>query len=127
MDESVGGNVEASAMTVEEFRSLALAIPNAFESAHMSHPDFRITGGRIFATLGSPDETYGMVKLPPEVQSVVIAAEPEVFTPAKGGWGRGGSTLVRLAAAKADSVREAMRVAADAAAPKAKPKKRASP
>ena len=38
-------------MTANEFRSLALTLPGAVESAHMGHPDFRIDG-RIFATLG---------------------------------------------------------------------------
>jgi hypothetical protein len=38
----------------EEFRRLALAHPGAEERAHMGHPDFRV-GGRLFATLGSPD------------------------------------------------------------------------
>jgi len=37
-------------MTPNEFRELALSFPEAIESAHMRHPDFRV-GGRIFATL----------------------------------------------------------------------------
>jgi len=42
-------------MTPNEFRELALNFPEAIESAHMRHPDFRV-GGRIFATLGYPGE-----------------------------------------------------------------------
>ncbi len=38
-------------MTADEFRKLALALPEATESAHMSHPDFRVRN-KIFATLG---------------------------------------------------------------------------
>ncbi len=45
-------------MTPNEFRELALSFPEAIESAHMHHPDFRV-GGRIFATLGYPDAGLG--------------------------------------------------------------------
>ena len=38
-------------MTANEFRGLALALPEAVESSHMDHPDFRVRG-KIFATLG---------------------------------------------------------------------------
>src|SRR6266496_4073323 len=38
-------------MTSNEFRKMALGFPGTVESAHMSHPDFRVEG-RIFATLG---------------------------------------------------------------------------
>ena len=40
-------------MTTDDFRNLALSLPEAVESAHMDHPDFRV-GGKIFATLGVP-------------------------------------------------------------------------
>jgi hypothetical protein len=45
-------------MTARDFREIALSFPEAIESAHMSHPDFRV-GGRIFATLGYLDEEWG--------------------------------------------------------------------
>jgi len=61
----------------------------------MDHPDFRVRG-RIFATLGYPDQGWGMVKLTPEQQTSLVRAEPAVFVPAKGAWGRRGSTSVRL-------------------------------
>ena len=67
----------------------------------MGHPDFRV-GGRIFATLGAPDEDWGMVGLFPEQQELAIEAEPDAFQPAAGAWGRGGSTQVRLAAVSDD-------------------------
>ena len=63
----------------------------------MRHPDFRV-GGKIFATLGSPDDAHGMVQLLPEQQELAMTAEPAAFRPATGAWGRGGSTLVRLEA-----------------------------
>ena len=83
-------------MTANEFRSLALTLPGAVESAHMGHPDFRIDG-RIFATLGAPDKDWGMVKLVPEDQRSFVDNEPEVFKPCNGVWGRQGCTYVHLA------------------------------
>lgn len=96
-------------MTADEFRELALSLTGATEMAHMGHPDFR-AGGRIFATLG-PDEIWGMVKLTPEQQAVYLRSAPEVFSPAKGAWGRGGATLVTLKTAREVTVREALEAA----------------
>jgi hypothetical protein len=43
-------------MTPDEFRRLALALPEAVESEHMGHPDFRVRK-KIFATLCRPTDT----------------------------------------------------------------------
>jgi hypothetical protein len=93
-------------MTADEFRSLALELPEAVESAHMGHPDFRV-GGKIFATLG-PDEAWAMVKLTPEQQQAMVAAAPETFEPFAGAWGRRGSTRVTLASAATGLVQRAL-------------------
>jgi hypothetical protein len=85
-------------MTADDFRKLALALPEARESAHMQHPDFRI-GKRVFATLHYPDVEFGMVKLTPLQQSQFVAAYPKAFEPVPGGWGLRGATRVRLKAA----------------------------
>ena len=97
-------------MTPNEFSELALTFPEAIESAHMHHPDFRV-GGRIFATLGYPDEDLAMVKLSPDEQKEFVRTSPGVFQPAKGAWGRQGSTIVYLPAATIDIVREALTAA----------------
>jgi len=73
-------------VTPDEFRRLALALPEAAESEHMGHPDFRVRK-KIFATLW-PDGGYGVVMLTPEQQTVVKQAEPAMFVPVPGGWGR---------------------------------------
>ena len=104
-------------MTADGFRRLALALPEAIESAHMGHPDFRV-GGRIFATLGSPDAKHGMVKLTHEQQELFMRVMPDAFMPAKGGWGRAGSTLVVLHIADAATLRDAMLAAWRNVAPK---------
>jgi hypothetical protein len=103
-------------MTADEFRNLALSLPEAIESSHMDHPDFRVRG-KIFATLG-PDESWGMVKLTPEQQRQFILAEPEVFQPIRGGWGRRGATHVDLASANPRTVRAALANAWRNVAPK---------
>ncbi len=103
-------------MTANEFRDLALALPEAVESAHMDHPDFRVRG-KIFATLG-PGEAWGMVKLKPEQQSLFVRTEPAVFRPVNGVWGQRGATYVTLDAATEPSVRQALTAAWRNTAPK---------
>jgi hypothetical protein len=97
-------------MTAAEFRKLALSFPEVSEGAHMSHPDFRV-GGKIFATLGYPDDEHGMVVLPPEEQAKLVKSHPKVFALAKGAWGKQGSTTVRLDAINASTLKAAFQVA----------------
>lgn len=82
-------------MTRDDFRRLALDLPEAVESAHQGSPDFRVRK-RIFATLGPRDPRLAVVKLTPDQQEILSAAEPEIFTPIPGGWGRRGWTHVSL-------------------------------
>ena len=96
-------------MTDDQYRELALALPGAIESSHMSHPDFRV-GGRIFATLGSRYRR-GVVKLRPEQQDILTGAHPHWFTPAAGAWGRRGWTNVALDDIDEETVRSALLMA----------------
>lgn len=113
-------------MTADEFRELALNLGGVTERAHMNHPDFR-AHGRIFATLGYPDASRGMVKVAPMDQKRFVELHPEAFTPVKGAWGLQGCTSVLLAAAKPDVLAQALDLAwqNSAIAPAAKPKKSA--
>ena len=104
-------------MTVEDFRRLALSLPEATEVGRMGHPDFRVRG-KIFATLGHPDESHAMVKLLHEQQDALTRARPEVFAPVPGGWGRRGATYVTLAAADEDTTYDALVMAWRNTAPK---------
>jgi hypothetical protein len=104
-------------MTEDEFRAIALSLPGAIEASHMNHPDFRV-GGKIFATLRYPRRGWGMVALMPDEQSLVVQAEPDVFCPANGAWGRRGATLIDLKAARKRSVRTALAAAWRRRAPK---------
>ena len=73
----------------------------------MHHPDFRVCG-KIFATLGYPDENSAVVKLTPDEQRDLVRGDPNVFQPVKGAWGRRGSTSIHLPAAKIEIAREAL-------------------
>ena len=104
-------------MSAKRFRLIALALPDVVEGSHRGHADFRLEK-RIFATLGYPDDDWGMVKLTPEQQSVLVEAEPEIFRPVPGGWGKQGSTNVRLAKADAATLKSALSLAWRNVAPK---------
>jgi hypothetical protein len=112
-------------MTPDQFRRLALSFGAVEEHAHHHHPDFRVNG-KIFATLGYPDETRAMVILTPEQQAEFIHDYPEVFAPAAGAWGRNGSTTICLRkatkAALQPAVQGAWQKAVSAAAAKKKKK-----
>lgn len=93
----------------KDFRRIALRMEDAIESAHMGHPDFRVSG-RIFATL-HPDHQWGMVKLTPDQQHRFVQENPAGFMPESGAWGRAGCMRVRLDSVEEDTVGEAMTLA----------------
>ncbi len=105
-------------MTSDEFRALALALPDAEEREHMGHPDFRV-GNKIFATL-SEDETSGVVRLTLDQQEELVGDGGGPFEALGGTWGMQGWTRVRLAKAREDGVRRALRMAWEGLAPKNK-------
>ena len=93
------------AMNAEDFRRLALSLPESEEKSHFGTADFRVRN-RIFATL--PDDDRAIVKLTREQQEMMAGAEPGVFQPVKGGWGRQGWTTVILAAADEVTLKSAL-------------------
>ena len=97
-------------VTPAAFRKIVLGLDGVIEASHMNHPDFRAANGRIFATLNE-DETRGMAALTPDQQADVMARAPEMFVPASGAWGRGGSTMIDLKNADAEIVGEAVTLA----------------
>ncbi|HEX4792962.1 MAG TPA: MmcQ/YjbR family DNA-binding protein [Humisphaera sp.] len=99
-------------LTANQFRQLALKLPGAIEASHMDHPDFRL-GGKIFATLGYPDERHAMVKLTPTQQRRVLKMAPTMFKPCSGKWGERGATNIILGAARVGVIREALSAAGD--------------
>ena len=97
-------------MNAEEFRTAALQMPGAVEAAHMDHPDFRVNG-KIFASLGYPDDGWGMVALTPMQQRAFMKEASETFAPCAGAWGKAGATSVHLASAKKRIIGKALRAA----------------
>lgn len=104
-------------MTAEDFRKIALSLPESVESSHMDHPDFRV-GGKIFATLDAPKKGWGMVKLWPDEQAQQIKANPAIFKAAQGIWGKRGATYVDLRPAKKELIRQVLTAAWRNTAPK---------
>ncbi|MFL5608074.1 MAG: MmcQ/YjbR family DNA-binding protein [Gemmatimonadaceae bacterium] len=104
-------------MTAAEFRRIALGLPEAIEASHMGHADFRV-GGRIFATLGYPNEQFGVVMLSPEDQDLIMRDHPTTFAPAAGKWGASGSTTIALRGANKRAVTIALEAAWRKRAPK---------
>jgi len=64
------------------------------------------------------DNEWGMVKLTPEQQGVLLEAEPKIFAPAAGAWGRRGYTHLRLAAIDRTTLLSALTMAWRNTAPK---------
>jgi len=81
--------------TAAQMRRVALALPQTEERSHFGQPDFRVRG-KIFGGL-SRDEKRGNLKLPSELQAMLVDSNPEAFEPAAGAWGRQGWTYVHLA------------------------------
>ena len=104
-------------MTAANFRRIALSMPEAVEGSHFGQADFRV-GGKIFATLALESEGYGVLLLSPEQQAGMVEDGPRVFSPVPGGWGRKGSTRVRLSKVAPDILEGALRTAWRRKAPK---------
>lgn len=104
-------------MTAEDFRRIALSMPEAVAGAHHGHADFRVAG-KIFATLSLEEEGYGVLLLSEDQQAGLIKDAPEFFSPVPGGWGKKGSTRVQLASVTPEILEGAIRMAWKKRAPK---------
>ena len=97
-------------MTADQFRKIALSLPNVEEHAHMGHPDFRVNN-KIFATIADPIKGIAMVKVSPEIQQTYLKSYADTFFAAQGAWGRAGCTMVRLKEADQETIGEAITAA----------------
>ena len=102
-------------MTKDDLRRLALALPGVEEKSHFDKADFRMKN-KIFASL--KDDATGVIKLTLEQQSMMVDAEPKVFQPIPGGWGRKGWTKIILAKADEITLKSALQTAWKNIAPK---------
>jgi hypothetical protein len=112
-------------MTPNGFRRIALGLTDVIEGAHHGHADFRV-GGRVFASLGYPDDKWGMVVLTPEQQKSWVRDYPKEFVPAKGKWGEQGATTVHLRSVSEESVGETLTLARQNAVAKGPTRTRAA-
>jgi hypothetical protein len=103
-------------LTGAQWRKLACALPEVEEKSHFEQPDFRVRN-KIFAGM-NPEETQGSLKLPLEMQAMLLDAKPNVFTPAPGAWGRLGWTYVNFAGLDARAAPELLLEAWRLIAPK---------
>jgi hypothetical protein len=94
-------------MTTDDFRRIALSFPRAEEVNGLGYPNFR-AGRKSFATI---EDSMGVIRLTRDQQATFVAAAPEIFAPVSGGWGRFGSTVVRLEVADAATAQDALATA----------------
>ncbi len=101
-------------MHADEFRAIALALPEAVEEPHLERPSFRVRK-RIFATL-RPGEGLAVLKLSRAAQDALVAATPQTFS--RTPWADQGWTSVNLRRADAAELRELVAEAWAEVAPK---------
>jgi hypothetical protein len=104
-------------MDADAFRDLALGLPEATQSSHLRASDFRVRG-KIFAQPAGKPGGSAIIKLTREQQEMMCAAEPAVFAPEPGHWGRLGWTRLAVDAADAATARSALWTAWRNVAPK---------
>jgi hypothetical protein len=100
-------NNKSCVMELSDFRRIALSMPETEESNGMGYPNFR-TGRKSFATI---EDSTAVIKLTRDQQATFVATAPEVFAPDSSGWGRLGSTVIRLEAADETTVQVAVATA----------------
>jgi hypothetical protein len=64
--------------TGDDFRSIALALPEAQERETWGHPTFRVRD-KMFAAMAS-DGSSASIKATKEAQAALVGSEPEVFS-----------------------------------------------
>src|SRR4051794_40554437 len=79
-------------LTLATARKIILSMPEAEESRHMGHPDFRVNN-KIFATLW-PTEARAVLKLSLPDQVVLLKTSPDAFS--TNAWSKHGWTNVHL-------------------------------
>ena len=94
-------------MTTDDFRRIALSLPGAEELNGLGYPNFR-AGRKSFATI---ENSMAVIRLTRDQQATFVAAAPKVFEPVSGGWGRLGTTVIRLEVADGATVQDALATA----------------
>lgn len=102
-------------VTLEQFRSMALSLPEATEAPHFEKTSFRVKN-KIFATY---DEVHhrGCFKLSPIDQDEFASADASIY-PLDNKWGKQGWSLIDMAYAHEDLFKDALITAYCEVAPK---------
>ena len=108
-----------------EFRKIALSLADVEEAPHFDRAAFR-TPARIFTTLGAKGGDAN-VRLPLEVQQMLVDSKPEAFARLNGAWGAGGWTRMDLGEVDAPTCRKVLEEAHAFAGTKKKKKSRNAP
>lgn len=103
-------------MTPDAFQNLALAMPQAELSSHFGQSDARVKG-KIFASRLNDAGGIATLKLLPEQQAMLCAAEPLAFSPVAGSWGLKGWTAVDIGRLDEATAKSALGMAWRNAAP----------
>ncbi len=103
-------------VTVENFRKMAMSLPEVMEAPHFDKASFRVVN-KIFSTLHA-DTKRVMVRLSLVEQSVFADIDRTIIYPVPGGWGRQGATFVELSKVKKEILKEALETAWRNVAPK---------
>jgi hypothetical protein len=80
--------------TLQQFKELALSLPEVSESPHFEKSSFRV-GKKIFATLNEK-ENRACLKLSEVDQDVFSTIQKSIIYPVSNKWGKQGWTLVDL-------------------------------
>jgi hypothetical protein len=95
-------------VSVAAARALILSLEDTVAQPHFDREAFRALGTQ-FASLRS--DGLLNVKLTPEEQALRCQAEPRIFSPVDGGWGRMGYTTIDLGTADEADIKSALLVA----------------
>jgi len=103
-------------ITNQQFRKLALSLPEAMEQPHFEKTSFRVKK-KIFATLDEGNR-LAVLKFTPVDQSVFIDISKGSIYPVQGAWGKSGYTHVDLKKVSAALLKDAMNNSYACVAPK---------
>ena len=103
-------------VSTEAFRKLALQFEESSESPHFEKTSFRVKK-KIFATMDVKNKRV-VLKLDEVNQSVFSAFDKTIIYPVNGAWGKQGWTILELSKVRTDLLKDALRVAYCAVAPK---------
>ena len=104
-------------MTRDDFRRIALDLPETMETIDDGVVHFRVRG-RAFARLPARDTGWADVLLSRRDSELCGAGEPEIFAPLRSTWFRPGYTQINLRKAGEHTLRSALAAAWREAAPR---------